>query len=93
MRQICVFKFLNKMQHILKGIKGFIKQGLSILPRRWLPSPRAYLDRLWGSYEVLLDLLLLDVLVAITGGTVILGVRTGYIKTLDTHLPIKKKTQ
>ncbi|VCW97930.1 unnamed protein product [Gulo gulo] len=28
--------------------------------------PRLYLDRLWGSYELLLDLLLLDVLIGIT---------------------------
>ena len=77
-----------------KGIKGFIKLGLLILPLQVvIPNPCPYLDRLWGSYELLLDLLLLDVLMLITWGTIILWIRTGYIKNLDIYLPIKEKTQ
>lgn len=66
MKQIHVFKFFNRLQHFLKGNEGFLKQGLSILPPQVVPTPCPYLDRLWGSYELLLDLLLLDVLIGIT---------------------------
>lgn len=70
-----------------------MKPGLSGRPLQVLPTSWPYLDRLWGSYELLLDLLLLDVLVLITWVTVILWVRMGYLKNLHIYLPTKEKTQ
>lgn len=66
MRQILVFQLFNRLQHFLKGNEGFYEiQLFNSVPIGGSP-PRLYLDRLWGSYELLLDLLLLDVLIGIT---------------------------